>query len=163
MPRKPTFWLKITWLLRPQKCSKTQVERISNDDVCTEETCYLGAAIGKARFLQSFVRDKVDAWVCEIKTLSTIALDQPQAAYAAFTHGVRSRWNYLMRTMPEIDMELQALEDAIRLEFIPALTGQDHLSDELRNLLPLPVRTGGLGLYGRLSYSSTPQSKSLHL
>ena len=58
--------------------------------VCTEGTCYLGAAIGKARFLQSFVQDKVDAWVCEIKTLSKISLDQPQAAYAAFTHGVRS-------------------------------------------------------------------------
>jgi len=33
--------------------------------------------------------------------------------------------------MPEIDIQLQSLEDAIRLEFIPALTGQNHLSDEL--------------------------------
>ena len=85
---------------------------------------------------------------------------------SAFTHGVRSRWNYLMRTMPEINRELQALEDAIRLEFIPALTGQNHLSDEQHNLLALPARTGVLVLptqYGRLSYSSTPQSKSLHL
>jgi len=69
-----------------------------------------------------------------------------RAAYAAFIHGVRSRWNYLMRTMPKIDIQLQSLEDAIRLEFIPALTGQNHLSDELRNLLALPTRTGGLGL-----------------
>ena len=114
--------------------------------VCMEGTRYLGAAIGKASFLQSFARDKVDAWVCEIETLSTIALDQPQAAYAAFIHGVRSRWNYLMRTMPEIYMELQPLEDAIHLEFILALTGQNNLSDELRNLLALPARTGGLGL-----------------
>ena len=98
--------------------------------------------------------------MCEIKTLSTIA---SQAAYAAFTHRVRSRWNYIMRTMPEIDMELQGLEDAICLEFIPALTGQNHLSDELRNVLAFPARTGGALVYGRLSYSSTPQSKSLHL
>ena len=49
-----------------------------------------------------------------------------------------------MRTMPEIDMKLQALEDAIRLEFFPALTGQNRLSDELRNLLTLPARTGAL-------------------
>jgi len=54
--------------------------------------------------------------------------------------------NYLMRTMPEIDIQLQSLKDAIRLEFIPALTGQNHLSDELRNLLALPTRTRGLGL-----------------
>ena len=87
--------------------------------------------------------------MCEIKTLSKIALDQPQAAYAAFTHGVRSRWNYLMRTMPEIDIQLQSLEDAIRLEFIPALTGQSHLSDELHVQPPCPTdqdRGGGLGL-----------------
>ena len=49
-------------------------------NVCTEGTCYLGEAIGKASFLQSFVQDKVDAWVCEIRTLSKIALDQPQAS-----------------------------------------------------------------------------------
>ena len=48
--------------------------------------------------------------------------------------------------MPEIDIELQSLEDAICLELIPALTGQNHLSDELCNLLALPTRTGGLGL-----------------
>ena len=48
--------------------------------------------------------------------------------------------------MSEIDMELQALKDAICLEFILALTGQNHLSDELCNLLALPARTGCLGL-----------------
>ena len=48
--------------------------------------------------------------------------------------------------MAKIDMELQALQDAIRLEFIPALTGQNHLSDELCNLLALLARTGSLGL-----------------
>ena len=42
--------------------------------------------------------------------------------------------------MPEIDIELQSLEDAICLELIPALTGQNHLSDELCNLLALPTR-----------------------
>ena len=32
------------------------------------------------------MQDKVDAWVCENKTLSKVTLDQPHAAYAAFTH-----------------------------------------------------------------------------
>ena len=44
-------------------------------------------------YLRSFMRDKVDAWVYEIKALSKIALDQPQAACAAFTHGVRRNCN----------------------------------------------------------------------
>jgi len=69
----------------------TELFKDTGIHACTEGTRYLGAAIGKARFLQSFVRDRVDAWVCEIKALSKIALDQPQAAYAAFTHGVRSQ------------------------------------------------------------------------
>ena len=43
-------------------------------------------------------------------------------------------------------MQLQVLEDAICLESIPALTSQNHLSDELHNLLTLPARIGGFGL-----------------
>ena len=58
--------------------------------VCTEGTRWLSAweqpLACKASFLQSFMQDKVDAWVCENKTLSKVTLDQPHAAYAAFTH-----------------------------------------------------------------------------
>ena len=119
----------------------TELFKDTGIQVCTEGIRYLGAAIGKTSFLKSFMRGEADTWVCEIKTLSKVALDQPQAAYAAFTHGVRS---YLMRTMPDIEMEFTTLEGAIRLEFIPALTGQNHLSDVQRNLLALPARTGVL-------------------
>ena len=51
-----------------------------------------------------------------------------------------------MRTMPELSTELTTLEDTIRLEFIPNLTGPNHLSDVQRNLLALPARSGGLSL-----------------
>jgi len=69
-----------------------------------------------------------------------------------------------MKTMPEINMELQVLEDAIHLEFIPALTGQNHLSDELHNLLALPARKGGLGLKNPVweAVKQLHTSKSLH-
>ena len=63
-----------------------------------------------------------------------------------------------MRTMTEIDMELQALEDAICLKFIPALTRQNHLSDEQCNLL-LPARTGGLGLNNPVREAVTLQKQ----
>ena len=46
---------------------------------------HLGAAIGAKSFSEEYVSRKVGEWVNEIKSLSTIALTQPHAAYAAFT------------------------------------------------------------------------------
>ena len=40
----------------------------------------------------------------------------------------------------------QPLETIIRDELIPALTGKHSVSEEIRNLLTLPVRLGGLGI-----------------
>ena len=77
-------------------------------------TRYLGAAIGTPTFVKSFVDEKVKCWVDEICLLSKIAADECQTAYAAFTFGVKSRWNYLSRIMPEIESSLQPLEVAIR-------------------------------------------------
>ena len=92
----------------------------------------------------------------EIERLSTIANTQPHAAYAAFTHGVASRWTYLSRTIPDTAELFKPLEDAIRLQFIPFLTGQSPISDAMRELMALPVRLGGLGI-ANPSQSSTTQ------
>ena len=96
--------------------------------VSTEGERYLGGAMGTACFLLQYVERKVDGWVKEIEKLSKFAATQPHAAYAAFTHGLSSRWNYLLRvtdweTLASSDL-LQPLETAIQLHFIPALTGQ---------------------------------------
>ena len=97
-------------------------------------------------FVKSFVDEKVKSWVDEICLLSKIAADECQNAYAAFIFGIKSRWNYLSRTMPEIDSSLQPLEVAIRREFLPVLTGQAVFGENVRNLLALPTRVGGLGI-----------------
>ncbi len=76
-------------------------------------------------------------WVKERERLSSIAVTQPHAAYTAFTHGLK-QWTYLMRTISNIDSQLQPLEDAIRHKFLPSLTGQIALSDEVRELMSLP-------------------------
>ena len=85
-----------------------------------------------------------------MKTLSEYARTQPHAAYAAFTHGLSSKWNYLLRVM---DVEalsaselLLPLESAIHSQLIPALTGQNPPGDLIRELTALPVHLGGLGL-----------------
>ena len=103
---------------------------------------HLGAALGTIKFIESYVKNKVSEWVHEIEVLSTFAVTQPHAAYAAFTHGLTSRWIILARTTPNIGNLLQPLEEAIRLKFLPALTGKAAFSDDIRDLLALPVRLG---------------------
>ena len=84
--------------------------------VCSEGTRNMEAAIGISNFMNSFMQEKVDTWVQEVKRLLIIAMEQPQSAYAAFTHGVRGQWNYVMKTMPGIELVLQPLKDTIRQE-----------------------------------------------
>eukprot|EP00731_Ephydatia_muelleri_P021639 Em0014g230a len=76
---------------------------------------------------------------------STI-LTQPHAAYCAFVHGVSGLWTLFLRTIPDISSLLQPLEDAIRLNFIPSITGRDSISDTKRDLFALPARLGGLAI-----------------
>ena len=101
---------------------------------CSEGTRYLGVTTGTPKFMISFMQH-VGAWVDEIKNLTRIVLDQSQAAYAAFTHGLKSHWNYLMRTMPEIELDLQPLEDMIHLELLPALNAPHMVHAHTRLLL----------------------------
>ena len=61
---------------------------------------HLGAALGTASFVSSFVNHKVSVWKHELEVLADISVTQPYVAYAAFTHGVISRWNYLVRCIP---------------------------------------------------------------
>ena len=106
-------------------------------------------------FLTGYFKQKVEEWTEEVKTLSEYAKTQPHAAYAAFTHGLSSKWNYLLRVL-DIDALsasdlLQSLESAICSQLIPALTGQNQPGDIIRELTALPVRLGGLGLTNPMS------------
>ena len=89
-------------------------------------------------------------WVKEVEQLSKIAETQPHTAYTAFTHGLASKWNYLLHvtdwellSLPEI---LKPLESAIQSQFIPAITGQPAPGGLVQEMHALPVRHGGLGL-----------------
>ena len=107
---------------------------------------HLGAALGSDSFVMTYVCKKVATWVQEVERLSSIAITQPQSAFAAFTHGLTSKWSYLSRTIPDIGNLLQPLEDAIRLHFLPKPTGQNPFNDTERELMALPARLGGLGI-----------------
>ena len=88
---------------------------------------------------------KVKEWVNEVTVLAEFATTQPQASYAAFTFGLRHKWTYFMRTLPDIEKLLEPLEHAISDVLIPSLT-EHNCSPTERELLALPARMGGLGL-----------------
>ena len=108
---------------------------------------HLGAALGTNSFVDSYVQKKVSEWVREIEQLSSFAVTQPHATYAAFTHGLTSRWTFLARTTPNIGNLLQPLEEAIQYKLT----------------LALPARLGGLGVIDptRLSDSHHTSSKNV--
>ena len=103
----------------------------------------LGAAIGHRDYTATYVTSKVQAWCNDVKRLAEVADIFPHAAYAAFTHGLFSRWSYLMRTIPDITDFLQPLEDVIHQSFIPELFGHPPCSSIKRDLYALPVRLHG--------------------
>ena len=114
---------------------------------------HLGAAIGARTFTEEYVSHKVQTWTEEIKRIAEVATSQPHAANAAFTHGLSSRWTYLLRTISDIQDLLIPLENEIHQTLIPALTGRPPCSKVERDLLGLPVRLGGLGLTNPVTLS----------
>ena len=137
-----------TWLIvKEESLSHAQdVFCGSGVQITNEGNRHLGAAIGSNSFREKYVKDKVATWVEEIDRLTSIAESQPHAAYAALTHGLASKWTYLSRTVPDISHLFQPLEEAIRRRFLVCLTGQNHLSDAVRDLMALPSRLGRLGI-----------------
>ena len=97
---------------------------------------------------ESIIASKVDQWVKEIDHLAKIAHSQPQPAYCtcALTNDLMSRWNYLMRVVPDLGNKLQPIEEAIRFRLLPAITGRSNVSDAERRVFALPARDGGLGI-----------------
>lgn len=106
---------------------------------------HLGAAIGSREYVEEYVNDKVTNWISEITRLAEIAVTQPQACYAVYTFGLKHRWTYFLRTLPDIQDLLEPLENAISRVLIPAITDR-HCGELDRDILALPVRLGGLGL-----------------
>ena len=84
-------------------------------------------------------------WVDTVERLSTYTTTS-SIIYAAFTHGLMSKWTYLTRTTPNIGNLFSPLKEVIRRKFLTSLTCQNAFNDVTRELLALPVRLGGLGI-----------------
>ena len=118
----------------------------SGDEPIAEGARHLGAAIGSSAFKSSFVEKKVKVWVQQVKDLAEVALTEPHAAFAVFTHCLQGRWTFLSRSMPNLSTLFEPLEDAIYRVFLSSLLRRDITRLE-RNIISLPARFGGLGIF----------------
>ena len=131
-------------------------------NITTEGRKHLGAALGSRSYLEHYVGGKVEYWVGEVTRLAEFARSQPQASYAAFTFGLRHRWTYFMRTLPDIETLLQPLERAISDVLIPSLIGR-NCSEAERDLVAFPVRMGGLWLINPSDSADAEYSASVRV
>ncbi len=107
---------------------------------------HLGGALGKREFKEKYLQEKVKVLKAELETLSEFAKTQPQAAYACYTHGFKGKWTFLQRTVPHSAEIFTPLEEVLRTEFLPRVTGRDTISDDERKMLGFPTRQGGMGV-----------------
>ena len=109
---------------KEEKAKHVFQDSITNIFITREGKRHLGAAIGSSSFVETFVSNKVEEWREEIEKLSSVAGSQPHAAHAAFVHGMKHKWSYISRTVPNCGHLLQPLENAIQqiLKFILAIS-----------------------------------------
>ena len=77
-----------TWLLVKEHHLDEAKDQFKDSGILITKR-HFDAAIDMLQFISAYV--KVCEWVNEIEHLSSIALTQPHAAYAAFTHGLKHK------------------------------------------------------------------------
>ena len=110
-------------------------ESLTAINITTEGHKQLGAALGSRSYFEEYVGEKVEGWV------SQVIKSQPQASYAAFTLGLRHRWTYFLRTLPDIVDLLEPLERAISDVLITALL-EHQVTEKERDLRRAPCARG---------------------
>ena len=131
----------------------------SNLIIRTDSVKLLGSPIGTEAFMESNIKSKFKSWSADLDLFSDIAKSQPQAVYAAFVHGVYSRWTYFFRSCYVPVDHLNCYEEKIR--FIPALSGRSSINDLERDWLALLNCFDGMGLIYSTQYSNSQYQASL--
>ena len=135
-----------TWLITKPEFHEQAKILFPDVNVTVDGHKYLGSFIGSKAATVSFVEEQVKEWTADIEALADIARIDPQLSYAGYAFGTSKRWQFVCRTTPEIETPLRKLEELIRSKFIPAITGKETCSDDMRKVLILPARLGGMGL-----------------
>ena len=86
-----------------------EIFKKSSVDVLTEGHRVLGSVVGSQKFVEQYVSGLVEEWLAELQTLSDIAKTEPQAALSYLTHGLQSRYTFLLRTTPDIIVSVRKI------------------------------------------------------
>ena len=99
------------------------------------------------KYMSEYCNELVGKWCRELEVLTQFAKSQPQAAYAAYIKGYKSKFTYFLRTIEDFGQFLEPIEELLRNKFIPILFDiPGTVPSELRNLFALPVKEGGMGI-----------------
>ena len=137
-----------SWLILKNKELLPQAEELfinSEIKITIEGKRHLGAVLGTDDFRKKYCEEKVSEWCEEIEQLSKFAKSEPQAAYTAFIHGEMHKFTLFLRTIPDMKMYIEKVDDCITNVFLPSLL-ESVVTEQERQLYSLPIRLGGLGL-----------------
>ena len=102
----------------------------TNINFTIEGKRHLGAALGSKNFRDEYASSKANDWCDELDRLLDIAKSQPQAAYTAFIHEQQVKFNYFMRTMPEMHEHMLKVDEKIENVLSPSLQGGEVTKKE---------------------------------
>ena len=121
---------KSSLIIKHQYESNTMdIFKDSNVQITVTGQRHLGAVIGSLHYKNEFDDNKVASLTMQLKLLSKIEENEPQAAYSAFVAGFKGKLNHMLRTIPEIKEHLLPIENMIRNDFIPTFAGCRHYSN----------------------------------
>ena len=91
-----------TWLIVKQAYLSSARQQIADTgvNITVKGKHHLGTVLGSRCFTKAYVSEKVESWSYCVGLLSDIAKIHPHAAYAAFVHGVCSKWTYFFAYHP---------------------------------------------------------------
>ena len=137
-----------TWLITKEGHHANAISTFAGTgvNITPEGRPYLGTAIGSQEYVEAHTEKKVSEWMSCVNQLTDIAKTQPHAAFTALTHGLMSKWTYLSRTTPNIAPKMKPLDELLRAQLLPTLTGRPPPSELECSLFALPARLGGLGI-----------------
>ena len=110
-----------------------------------KEKKYLGYPLGTTEFNKSFCEDLASKFIKMTETLCEIAKAYPQEAYAGHILGLSNKCTYFCRSVSEMRVAIIPLDEVVNNRLLPTVIGTP-ISSELRNIVALSTRLGGLDI-----------------